>query len=196
VKERIFDPFYTTKGVQGQGLGMSIVYNVVQQHQGQIEVESTPGKGTCVTVAFPINREVEAPQELEPVVVGKPASILLIDDNPDIVKILTKHLTRAGHKVKSATKPREAVKEYRKGSYDIVLTDIGMPEMTGWDVAREIKKTDPDSVIVFITGWSSQVDRKQVEQAGVKGVISKPFHKDEVLAMINSTLGEPGKSRI
>ena len=190
VRENIFDPFFTTKGAKGFGLGMSIVYSAVEQHRGSIKVDSAPGEGTCVTIAFPVNREVQPPQEPEPVIVEKTASILLIDDNPKVVEILFKQLTRAGHQVRPITQAKQAVEEYAVKRYDIVLTDIGMPEMTGWDIAREIKEIDPDAIIIFITGWPGQVDRKKAKKTGIKGIISKPFHKNKVMAMINTAIEE------
>ena len=82
------------------------------------------------------------------------------------------------------------MEEYAVKRYDIVLTDIGMPEMTGWDIAREIKEIDPDAIIIFITGWPGQVDRKKAKKTGIKGIISKPFHKNKVMAMINTAIEE------
>jgi len=190
VRERIFDPFYTTKGVEGLGLGMSIVYTAVQQNKGRIEVSSEPGKGTTVTLSFPVDRKARIEKPREPVAAGKPAKVLLIDDNVEMVKALSRILEHGGHRVDAFTDPEQGIDAFSKGDYDIIMTDIGMPDISGWDVAGRIKQLDPQAVIVFITGWGVQLDQENVATAGVKGVINKPISKDEVFDVINSLLTE------
>ena len=188
VRERMFDPFFTTKGVKGLGLGMSIVYTAVQQNSGHIEVTSKPDQGTTVLMSFPIDREIISEEEPEPVLFEGTASVLLVDDNAEMVKVISRLLERSGHKVTSHTNPGDAIAAYRKERHDIVITDIGMSAMTGWELAQKIKEIDPEAAIVFITGWGAQVDHEKARRVGAKGIINKPLSKDKILGTINSIL--------
>ncbi|MBI3847490.1 MAG: tetratricopeptide repeat protein [Planctomycetes bacterium] len=186
-KRRIFDPFYSTKGNRGTGLGMSIVYGIVQRHRGDIHVESELGRGSTVTVRVPISsgitpsdRTLVNPQQLQ----DSAASILVIDDEQGICRLLTDILTRAGYKVSACTSGRDAMQVFQKNNFDIVLTDLGMPEMTGWEVAREIRRSDPTIPIALITGWAVELDDQKVKQNGVDLVITKPFNVEDVLNLI------------
>ncbi len=186
-KRRIFDPFYSTKGNRGTGLGMSIVYGIVQRHRGEIHVESELGKGSTITIRLPISagvvsagRSTVGGERLR----DSAASILVVDDEQGICRLLTDILSRAGYQVSACTSGKDAVQVFKKNNFDIVLTDLGMPEMTGWEVAKEIRKSDPDIPIALITGWAVELDDEKVRQNGVDLVITKPFNVEDVLNLI------------
>jgi PAS domain S-box-containing protein len=189
VRERIFDPFFTTKGVKGLGLGMSIVYTAMQQNKGRIEVNSAPGEGTEVVLSFPVTqKDGTVPTTTMAAGSGKPANILLIDDNVEILKTLSNILEFEGHKITAYSDPEKAIKAFSSGGFDIVMTDIGMPDLSGWEVAKMINEIDNNIPVIFITGWGEQLDPIEVENAGVTGVINKPLSKDETLQVIDTIM--------
>ena len=106
----------------------------------------------------------------------------------EMVKVISRLLERSGHKVTSHTNPDDAIAAYRKQRHDIVITDIGMSAMTGWELAQKIKGIYQEAAIVFITGWGAQVDHEKARQIGAKGIINKPLSKDKILGTINSIL--------
>ena len=134
VRKRMFDPFFTTKGVEGAGLGMSVAYGIVTRHQGQLAVESEPGRGTVVTVALPAADEetmgVTASPTKESAV--RQAKILVVDDEAMFADVLAEMLSECGHEVVVARSGMEAVETFRDRDFDLVFTDLGMPHMSGF----------------------------------------------------------------
>ncbi len=191
-KGKIFDPFFTTKGGEGTGLGMSVVYGIIKRHNGKIEVESAVGEGTTVTLMFPINLRAKPVEEPVSVESYKKAKILIIDDNLELSKTISNILVREHHKVAYATDGKEGLENFKKNKYDIVFTDIGMPGMSGWEISKLIKKMCPDTDVVFITGWGTQVDKKKMKAAGSDLILSKPFDKRKILSIVNKIMESRG----
>ncbi len=191
-KSKIFDPFFTTKGGEGTGLGMSVVYGIIKRHNGKIEVESAVGEGTTVTLMFPINLRAKPVEEPVPVKSYKKAKILIIDDNLELSRTISNILVREHHKVAYATDGKEGLENFKKNKYDIVFTDIGMPGMSGWEISKSIKKMRPDTDVVFITGWGTQVDKKKMKACGSDLILSKPFDKRKILSIINKIMESRG----
>ncbi len=191
MKHKIFDPFFSTKGAKGTGLGLSVTYGIVTRHGGKIEVESTVGKGTTFQIKFPaaegVVKEVIPPPPPAPP--GK-ATILVVDDDREVGNVLHLILTQLGHQVTVATRGTEALTMFRQGSYDLVITDLGMPDISGWDIASEIKAKSPETPVILITGWGVQLDATEREK--VDGVIAKPFSKSELSAQLAQFLGAKG----
>ena len=190
VVERIFDPFFTTRGGQNSGLGLSIVYGIIQRHGGTITVDSKEGQGCTFKILIPaLVEEAEAAQRP----VSKPqatptsakARVLIIDDEEDIRNLLVDILTGAGHKVDVAATGAEGLTKCRSNSYDFVITDLGMPNMSGWEAARRIKEVQPGAKVVLSTGWGVRLDEEKLRAAGISRIISKPFQVDEVLSCID-----------
>ncbi|MEW6419000.1 MAG: response regulator [Nitrospirota bacterium] len=189
VKGRIFDPFFTTKGVVSDGLGLSIGYSIISRHGGRIDIESEEGKGTTVIINLPVPPELEEVAEKEvPIKEAKRTNILVIEDEEMVRVILEQLLTRSGHNVFNASSGQEGLNIFYKGGIDMVFTDLGMPGISGWEVARSIKAKDSTIPVILITGWGVQIDDEEVKKSGVDLVVSKPFKFDQVLNIVAEAL--------
>jgi len=185
VRKRVFDPFFTTKPFSNTGLGLSMSYGIIKRLGGEIEVESEVGKGTTFHILLPIDEErKEEEKATHDVKREGEARILVIDDEEHVREILSKILTRAKYQVVVAENGERGIELFRKGKFDMVLTDLGMPEMSGWEVCRAIKKINPHLPVGMITGWGAGIDRPQMEENRLDFVISKPFDSEEVLNQI------------
>jgi PAS domain S-box-containing protein len=183
VKSKVFQPFFTTKASKGSGLGLSVTYGIIARHGGMIKFDSEVGKGTTFYIRLPLAvEEVKKQAKKSKAVAVKPASILTVDDEPEVLKALGLTLEYFGHWVKDFTRGADAIKAFKEGKYDIVITDLGMPEMSGWDVARAIKKIKPEVPVLLITGWVIDLDEEKKKL--VNGVISKPFSRESIAAAI------------
>jgi signal transduction histidine kinase len=199
VRARIFDPFFTTKGVRGVGLGLSVVYGIVQRHGGRIEVVSALAKGTRMRVFLPA-LEVDgilAPAEGEPGLpilrpgasAPVPLRILVIDDEPNVRTLLADLLRASGHTVVEAANGRDALQRMESdGAWDLVMTDLGMPDLSGWDVARAVGERPSPPPVILVTGWGIQLEDRILAESGVAAVVAKPFTIEEVLATVERVL--------
>jgi CheY-like chemotaxis protein len=193
VRQRIFDPFFTTKGVQGTGLGLSVVYGIMTRHGGRIDVASDPGQGTTVTLRFQA-ASTGVPATTKPAPTPpSPRRLLLIDDDPAVRQTLASLLRAAGHTVIEAVGGAAGLALLAQTPVDCLLTDLGMPEMTGWDVARAAKAHSPALPVVLLTGWDEQhVARDATGQGVVDRVLGKPFRLGELLSVIADLTAPPG----
>ncbi len=152
VRERVLEPFFTTKAERGTGLGLSMVYGTMERHRGGLTMESAIGEGTRVSLYFSISEgrvEKEIPEEA----INSPSSnILIIDDEEDIVDTLAKLLSKSGHRVEGFTDPLKGIECFENQEFDLVFTDLGMSPLTGWDVCGRIKEIRPTTPVVLITG--------------------------------------------
>jgi signal transduction histidine kinase/ActR/RegA family two-component response regulator len=194
IRQRIFDPFFTTKGSRGTGLGLSVVYGIMERHGGHIEVTSTPGKGTTFTLHFQAAPAAALAGSEPPPQTGPPRRVLLIDDDPMVRETVASLLRSAGHTVVEADGGASGIKHLAEGSVDLVLTDLGMPEVTGWDVARAVRSQQPSLPIILLTGWGDQ----PIVEAGESGssklvdrVLGKPFRLEELLSAIANLTTRP-----
>ena len=189
-REKIFDPFFTTKGPQSTGLGMSVSYGIVTRHQGAISVDSEEGKGTVFAIKFPV-REVEKQETAAAPETGgdmQKAAILIIEDEEDVRSLLQDILTMQGHHVVIAQDGREGVALFKPGAFDLVFTDLGMPGMSGWEVAKAIRAQDPKVAIAIITGWDIHMEKDSLEESGVNLIIQKPFTVDAIVRLVREAL--------
>ena len=176
VRARCLEPFYSTKDEHGTGLGLGIVYGIVRRHDGTIEIDSAPGKGTTVTIGLPLYKEVRPAAPQKPVcVVGKPLRILVVEDEPLVREVIEVYLREDQHTIDTATNGREGLEAYRAGEYDLVLTDRAMPEVNGDVLACEIKKINPSQPVILLTGFGDLMSEAGERPAGVDLVVSKPF---------------------
>jgi signal transduction histidine kinase/CheY-like chemotaxis protein len=186
VRPRVFDPFFTTKGKAGLGLGLAVSYGIVSRHEGAIEVESEVGRGTTFRINLPM---VEAESVTRPEPKDSPAPtaplalparpqrlrILVVDDEAPLREILGDMLRMEGHEVTLAEGGRRALELFDAESFDAVFTDIGMPNMNGWELARSIRARDGRVPLAVITGWGNAVGAQEQSEAGVNWVVTKPF---------------------
>lgn len=176
VREHCLEPFFSTKQEHGTGLGLGIVYGIVRRHDGAIEIDSAPGKGTTFTISLPLYKE-EKPSAAAPVMDGPNRSlrILIVEDEPLVREVITMYLSEDHHEVDVAENGLEGLAKFRPGRYDIVLTDRAMPEMNGDVLASEIKKIDKNQPVILLTGFGELMTGAGERPAGVDLIVSKPF---------------------
>jgi PAS domain S-box-containing protein len=189
VRDKIFDPFFTTKGPQSTGLGMSVSYGIINRHRGTIKIESVEGKGTTFTIKLPqLEKKSEKRGEEEKLKLApkkqKKARILVIEDEKGVRLLLEDILTDVGHEVETASCGGQGIEKFKKNSFDLVLTDLGMPGMSGWQVAKEIKKINKKIPVALITGWEVQLNDSELKKHGVDLVVNKPFRVEQVLRLV------------
>ena len=166
-RSKVFDPFFTTKGAAGAGLGLATVYGIVMQNGGRIDLDSTVGVGTTFIIDLPATSETSPVAELSaapPGIVDGYARVLIVEDDPGVRQIVEIVLRRAGHDVVAVEGPQEAL-AFLSGQSDInlVLTDVVMPEMNGYELAAEIQKIAPGARIVFMSGYAHDTSRQPVD---------------------------------
>lgn len=187
VKHKIFDPFFSTKGPKGTGLGMSVAYGIVSRHHGNIAIESELGQGTTCLLYFPAARQEEQPVHARTAVMEK-IRILVIDDEEVIRDFLAEMFATVGYEADVAATGSQGISLFETGRYDLVFSDLGLPEMSGWDVARAIRARNAKVPIVLLSGWGIQVDDVRIQECGVDMVLSKPCQMDELLNAVNEAM--------
>ncbi len=182
VRKKVFDPFFTTKGEEGTGLGLSVSHSIVERHGGDLKVDSRPGEGTTFSITLPIgmNPSGESPPGGEPSVERK-GRILLVDNDPQVLSILGEMLKDAGHHVLPVPSGPEALRVFVPSGFDLVITNVGMPEMSGWDVAEQLRARDANVPVIFITGWGLQEeDQARCRRLGITALLFKPVPPPEL----------------
>ncbi len=194
VRKKVFEPFFTTKPFSNTGLGLSMSYGIIKRFGGEIEVESQVGKGTTFTISLPIGLEGKEEVDVYPIIKkGREARILVIDDEESVRTVLSRILSQINHRVTTAENGEEGIRLFREKDFDMVLTDLGMPGMSGWEVGRAIKKMSPHTPVGMITGWGVEVDQAKIEENGIDFVIPKPFQFDQILKIVDETIASKGK---
>ncbi len=188
-RQKIFEPFFTTKPFSNTGLGLSVSYGIISRFGGEIEVESQVGKGTTFTITLPRAQEGTdqegATDSCRPVRTGKPLRILVIDDEETVRNVLTRMLTQCHHQVTVARNGEEGIQLFQQKPFDLVLTDLGMPGVSGWEVCEKIKGMTPTIPVGMITGWGLELDEKKKRMVGLDFVITKPFDFQQILRIVS-----------
>ena len=174
--------FFSTKAKRGgTGLGLAMVYGMMQRHRGNIEVESVPGRGTCIRLTFPILNEVPASRTFKapPVQQNRALHILCIDDEPQVRELVQVCLTTLNHHVDLASGGKQGLEMFRQAArtsqpYEIVVTDLGMPDVDGRQVAKTIKKEFPGTPVIMMTGWGTMMKEDGEAPAEVDALVGKP----------------------
>jgi signal transduction histidine kinase len=176
VRRRALEAFFTTKGPQATGLGLSVAHSIVQRHGGELSLRPNDGKGTVVTLRLP--KAPPGPAGAESAATPEVATlrILIIDDEHSVREALADSLAEDGHTVLQAASGPEGLARLAEGAaVDVVVSDLGMPEMTGWDVARAVRMRHPGLPIGLITGWAVALEISDEERRGVDFIIAKPY---------------------
>ena len=182
---RLFEPFFTTKGEGGTGLGLSVVYGIVQRHGGRIEVVTHPGTGTALELTFPLAAESPAPAPVKFAPGTLPIfDVMIVDDEEPVREVLRDIALTLGQRVTACASGAEALGVLRPGAFQLMITDLGMPGMTGWELTRRVRVLDPALTIVFVTGWGEDLDRLAAGEAGADLVLAKPFSVEDLARAI------------
>lgn len=198
VRSRVFEPFFTTKGFgEGTGLGLAMVYGIMKNHHGVVEVESEPGLGTTFRLYLPafqgdarsISDEMTE-GKLAVRTLAKQSTVLVVEDEAAMVELLKNGLLRQGYRVLVAMDGAEAIDLYQRHGHEIalVLMDLGLPKVTGSEVIRTMKKQNPEVNIIVTTGYIEPELKSELFEAGVKDYIQKPYFMTDVLQRISEYL--------
>ncbi len=195
VKRRVFDPFFTTKGVTNSGLGMSVSYGIIKRHGGEILIESLPGQGSTFAIHLPtgyFSEEAEVQEAAFPLGTP-PARILVVDDDAAIQEVLNRMLTAKGHQVVVASDGEKGIEQFKAGQFDLVITDLGMPKLSGWDVGKIVKGMAPHVPVAMITGWGVEVQREKMVENGIDIILPKPFNFEQISQTVARALERMGR---
>lgn len=180
VRRRCLDPFFTTKGSHGTGMGLSMVYGIIQRHGGTMDIKSELGNGTTFIMRFPIPKEsvLEVVDTILEQSALPPLHLLVVDDEPMIGLLLTDFLTNDGHTVVTAANGKQGLEKFQTERFDLVLTDRAMPEMSGDQLAASIKEMAPETPVIMLSGFGVIMAVTDEKPAGVDLVLGKPITID------------------
>jgi signal transduction histidine kinase/ActR/RegA family two-component response regulator len=183
VKQRLFDPFFTTKGKAGTGMGLAVSFGIIRRHEGSIVVDSEPGRGTTFKISLPkVSAATSATEDTTAVDSASPASddkvrVLVVDDETHVREVLIEALEAEGCEVVSAQSGEIALAVYDQyeGKFDGIFTDIGMPDMSGWELVTEIRRRSENVPIAIISGWADAISVQTKNAVKADWVVAKPF---------------------
>ena len=188
VKQRLFDPFFTTKGKAGTGMGLAVSFGIIRRHEGSIEVDSEPGRGTTFRISLP--KVVPAAVTSDAAVQEAPGisagddkvRVLVVDDETHVREVLIEALEAEGCEVMAAQSGEIALALYEQyeGKFDAVFTDIGMPEMSGWELCTEIRERSKTIPLAIISGWADAISVQTRNAVNADWVVAKPFDIDKI----------------
>ena len=176
VRDRIFEPMFSTKGEAGTGMGLTVSFGIIEEHKGIMQVRTQVGRGTCFSLRFPPLRRIPTPEAPD---TPAPAThsardmpglrILVVDDEPMVRSVAAQLLRLRGFVVDEASTALEALRMSSMQTFDLILTDLGMPEMSGSELARQVKKKNPSLPIILVTGHTDAEDQSEHVDAVVRG---------------------------
>jgi PAS domain S-box-containing protein len=192
---RIFEPFFTTKGKgKGTGLGLATVYGIIESHRGFIDVESTVGVGSTFHVYFPVEPRHVRPQEVEKAaekdIPGGTETILVVEDEETLRNLICLVLEGKGYRVLQASDGEEGLQQFTEHQHEIalVLSDLGLPKMSGEDLLNTIRELKPEAKIILASGYAEPGIKSELLKSGAKEIIQKPYDPVEVLKKIREVL--------
>ena len=182
VQAHLFEPFFTTKGERGTGLGLAMVFGIVEQHSGRIDVVSQSDRGTTFTMRLPA-APPEVVVQLSPL--QSPGTrtlrILAVDDEPALARMVALMMKQQGHHTAVADSGEAALARLAVEPFDVVISDLGMGRgMTGWELVDEVRRRWPEVRFVLATGWGAEIDPDAARRRGVDAVIAKPYRVAEL----------------
>ncbi len=188
VRQRCLEPFFSTKGERGTGLGLSMVYGIIERHRGKLEIESAPGHGTTFVIRLPIAdaSAMQNPESSAQASAKSSLNVLIVDDEPRVLEVVSAYLRCDGHSVSTAASGREGLEKFRRNQFDLVVLDRVMPEMSGDQTARFIKQVNERIPVIMLTGFGALIEVKGSQPAAVDVVLNKPVTLD----VLRKTIGK------
>jgi CheY-like chemotaxis protein len=179
---RCFEPFYSTKGPEGTGMGLAMVYSTIKRCGGTIEVQSRLGEGTCFTLRLPAHdsEKKEKRKSRIPRKSNCRMSVLVVDDDESSCELLRRYLISDGHRVQTADSAQQALSKCRSARFDLVFTDRAMPQMNGDRLTAAVKRTTPETPVIMLTGFGEVMKDKGELPEGVDMILSKPVTEDHL----------------
>ncbi|MFP5213446.1 MAG: ATP-binding protein, partial [Acidobacteriota bacterium] len=190
VRRKVFDPFFTTKGMGNSGLGLSVSWNLVNRYGGDISVSSRPDRGSVFCIRLPrgsVGEDAQSPSAPEPE--RRSCRLLLVDDDVEVLRLLRDMIRLSGHRVVAVSDGREAMELIDRESFDLVMTDLGMPMISGWELAKHSKSRNPQTPVVLVTGWDVQGEGEDLQSQGVDMVLQKPLSREKLQEVIQGLTG-------
>lgn len=195
IRLRVFDPFFTTKDQLGMGLGLAVSYGIIRRHEGTVDVESQIGAGTVFRIRLPIPQSGQITSIVHNFTAATltrfnsfQTRILVVDDEEYVRDLLRDILEKEGCRVTVADGGRQALTLFDKGNFDAVFTDVGMPDMNGWELSRAVRQRDRKIPVAVITGWGEAVGSYERQAAQVDWVVTKPFDRSQIVEMAQEVL--------
>ena len=189
VRQRCLEPFFSTKGERGTGLGLSMVYGIVERHRGKLEIESAAGQGTTFIIRLPQAESSPVPAPAAPGARSQSSlNVLIVDDEPRVLEVVSAYLRFDGHSVSTAASGREALEKFRRNQFDLVVLDRVMPEMSGDQTARFLKQMNQDIPVIMLTGFGALIEVTGSQPEAVDVVLSKPITLDALRRTIGKLL--------
>jgi signal transduction histidine kinase len=187
VRQRCLEPFFSTKGELGTGLGLSMVHGIVERHRGKLEIESAAGQGTTFIIRIPLAESSSLPAAAIAAQAKLTSSlkVLVVDDEPSVLEVVSAYLRCDGHVVATAASGREALEKFRRNHFDLIVLDRVMPEMSGDQTARFIRQVNQDIPVIMLTGFGALIEVTGSQPAAVDVVLGKPV----TLADLRQTIG-------
>lgn len=184
IQRRAFEPFFTTNG-KGRGLGLSVVYGIIERHGGKVSIFSKPGSGTAVRLSFPAHKDIPVvPQAIEAVHSHVGGQVLVVEDEEPIRNVLIELLMRSGFTVTAVSDGPSGLERLHEKRFDVLLTDISMPGLSGWELAQKVRESNPTIAILVLSGWVIPQDDDRIKEAGVDQVLLKPSSLTELRSAV------------
>ena len=185
VRQRCLEPFFSTKGERGTGLGLAMVFGIVQRDKGTIDIQSEPDRGTTFTICLPLQMQQKTERRgQESEILSHSLHVLVLDDDPVICELIVEYLATDGHTAEVATSGREGLEKFRAGGFDLVVTDRAMPEMSGDQIAAAAKQIAPHVPVAMLTGFGDMMQASGEKPRDVDFLVGKPVTQAKLRAVL------------
>jgi len=185
VRTRCLDPFFSTKGETGTGLGLSMVHGIVRRHAGEISIASQPGEGSTFSIFLPqSNAAAQAARPVQSLILSRPLRILLAEDDERLRQLIALQMESMGHFVESASDGREALQKFHEAPFDLILTDLSMPQLNGIALVEAARQIIAEIPVIMLTGFGAMLLPDGERPPGVDILLSKPITRDNLAAAI------------
>jgi len=195
IVEKIFTPFFTTKGEKGTGLGLPLSRKIIENHNGTLDVHTVLGEGTSFIITLPLIDEIMPGKINEPQVRNNNQNlkILIAEDSPELQETMSEMLATEGYDVSKASNGEEVLRLCGKKRYDLLLTDLGLPGISGLELAKNIKSIDKNIKIILTSGWEINESSSDLKENGVDSYLAKPFKIDDIRTAIHELIDQTSK---